>query len=386
MRFFLRQSITLATTLMRINLLFAGLVCAFATLTAQLHSQESTLVQACKSRIQEINANEGGPQFEFTLLCDQRLGVIHPKGHDLNLFLPTLGGASTKTVAIEAAFHSVFNWLDQDYMQPTTAIAKVASANAAESEAATNEVPKVEPELVLLMVERLEHRLLFNVRYPDGVLLDDVVMHYLLPLEHEDCIGVPCAYPGSCGQITSCQWEIHVPLCEFVNRGAAELLKRKYGELPQAVLGLAEIVEVGVTGGHYAYRHWGDQKTILPHSERDGYRNEFESLLKDRYGKKKDRRPYLLGLLAWEGGHFSTERYAGSWGLAQVMLAHMKTVGKGAKQRTLGDLLSAIGSLEDQSPEKVLEAIMEFDPKFESTFRKKMSTKFKKDLGRLLVD
>lgn len=333
--------------------------------------------------MQQLNADANSPAFAFTYLCDKRLAVVHPKGNDLLLHLPTQGGASTKTISLEDAFAPIFVWLDSDYMQPTQLEAVEASAT---EEAKAEAVSIVDPELVILMVERLEHREYFNIRYADGVLLEDMVMHYLLPLEHEDCIGVPCAYPGSCGQVLSCQWEVHVPLCEFVNRGAAELLQRKYGKLPPAVLGLAEIVEVGVTGGHYAYRHWGEQRSLLPHSERDGYVHEFSGLLKDKYAKKKQRRPYLLSLLRWQGGSFSPEKYAGSWGMGQAMLAHLKTVGKGKKQRTLGDLLTAIGELEDQSAEQVLDVILDFDPKFESTYRKKMSSKYQKDLGRLLFD
>jgi hypothetical protein len=376
---------------MRKKLYLAGIVCAFASLSSPLYSQESNIVQACQARVQELNADANSPAFAFTYLCDKRLAVVHPRDHDLNLFVPTLGGASTKTIPLEDAFQPVFDWLDRDYMQPTQAVASAASATGGieglKTEPATGEGSAiVEPELVLLMVERLEHREYFNIRYADGVLLEDLLMHYLLPLEHEDCIGVPCAYPGSCADILSCQWEVHVPLCEFINRGAAELLQRKYGKLPPAMLGLAEIVEVGVTGGHYAYRHWGDQRTNLPHSERDGYVSEFNGVLKDRYAKKKQRRPFLLGLLEWQGGHFTTEKYAASWGLGQTLLAHMKTVGRGKQQRTLGDLLTAVGQLEDQSAERVLEVILEFDPKFESTFRKKISSKFQKNLGSLLVD
>ncbi len=277
-------------------------------------------------------------------------------------------------------------------MQPTQAVASAASAAAgeagipAQAPAESGDRVVIEPELVLLMVERLEHREYFNIRYADGVLLEDMLMRYLLPMEHEDCVGVPCAYPGSCADIYSCSWEVHVPLCEFINRGAVELLQRKYGKLPPAVLGMAEIVEVGVTGGHYAYRHWGDQRSLLPHSDRDGYVSEFNGLLKDRYSKKKQRRPFLLALLDWQGGHFSSEKYAASWGLGQTLLAHLKTVGKGKKQRTLGDLLFTIGQLEEQSAENVLEVILEFDPKFESTFRKKISAKFQKNPSELLVD
>ena len=359
------------------NLLIAGMVCAFAALTPSLTSQESKIVEACKQRVQELNADANTPTFAFTYLCDKRLAVVYPQGHDLKLFLPTLGGAATKTIALEDAFQPVFNWLDSDYMQPT-------SAQPVEAAAKKEEV--IAPELVLLIVDHLEHREHFNIRYTDGVLLDDMVMHYLKPLEHEDCIGVPCAHPGSCGGTTTCAWEIHVPLCELVNRGAAELMERKYGDLPPALLGMAEIVEVGVTGGHYAYRHWGDQRTLLPHSERDGYMDEFGDILKQRYAKKKQRRPYLVDLLQWQGGHFSPEKYAASWGLGQTLLAHLKTSGKGKNQRTLGDLLQEVGELEDASAEQMLEVILEFDPKFESTFRKKISSKYRKDLSRLLFD
>jgi hypothetical protein len=361
---------------MRNIFLLASVAWTFAATATSSTSQESPLVKAAKQRIEEINSDRSKPAFEFTYLCDQRLAVIHPKDHDLKLFLPTQSGASTDTVHLQDAFAPVFEWLDQDYMQPTQLLAAAASGKS----------KKVEAPLVFLIVERLDHRLHFNVRYSDGVLLDDMLMHYLLPLGHEDCLGVPCAYPGSCADITSCQWEIHVPVCEFVNRGTAELLQRKYGALPPAILGLAEIVEVGVTGGHYAYRHWGNQSPILPHSERNGYADEFGSVLKKRYAKKKEREPFLLELIGWKGGYFSTNKYAASWGLGQTLLGHLKETGRGAKKRNLGDLLLAIGQLEKASPQAVLDEILKFDPKFESTFKKKISTKYSKNLHRLLFD
>jgi hypothetical protein len=334
---------------------------------------DSNLVKAVKSRISELQATGAGTQFEFKYICDGRIGVVFPVGHDLMLYLPTLGGASTKKIALEEAFQKVFDWLESDYMLPTDPNARKASASG------TN---KKDP-LVILVLNRISERNLFNVRFSDGAILEKVIRASLLPYDHEDCIGVPCSYPGSCGDNLTCSWETHVPLCQFINQGTAELMLRRYGKLPQAFLGFSEILEVAVTGGHYAYRNRGDENLKLPHSERDGYALEFSHVLKKQYSKKKHQREFLIQLLGWKGGHFSTEYSASCWGMAQVLLGHLKTSGKGADKRTLGDLLFEIGHLEEATPEEVLKVLEEYDSNFLATYKKTVSKKLLKGFALL---
>jgi hypothetical protein len=337
-----------------------------STLGAQTQPPpEPNLVTGIRKRIAELQEMKTSSQFDFRYICDGRIGVVFPVGHDLMLYLPTLGGASTHKITLEQAFSEILTWLDSDYMLPTNPEARKSAIAATDS---------IDP-LVVLMLNRADDQNLFNVRYKDGVIIDDVLKHNLLPYTHEDCQGVPCAYPGSCGDNLSCLWEVHVPVCEFVNRGTAELLQRRYGALPQALLGFSEVVEVAVTGRHFAYRNWGDESPKLPHSERDGYANEFSHVLKKKYAKKKDREAFLLQLLAWKGGSFSTERYASSWGMGQVLLGHLKTSGKGKQQRNLGDLLYEIGHLDAATPEKMLHSLLDYDPKFLTTFKKGVSKK-----------
>jgi hypothetical protein len=340
-------------------------LCSSAAVAQTQARPESSLMVAAKNRIAELQQMQTIAQFEFKYICEGRIGVVYPAGHDLMLYLPTQAGASTEQVALESAFQSVFDWLDSDYMLP---------ADPAKRKAVTSAIDINDP-LLLMLFNRVRDRALFNVRYKDGVILDDGVKHFLLPFNHENCKGVPCAAPGSCSDAMNCLWEVHVPVCEFVNRGTAELLQRRYGALPQALLGFSEVVEVAVTGGHYAYRNWGDESPLLPHTERDGYAKEFAYVLKKKYAKKKAREPFLLQLLAWKGGSFSTERYASSWGMGQVLLGHLKTSGKGKQERNLGDLLYEIGHLEAATPEKMLQSLLNYDPKFLTTFKKTVSKK-----------
>lgn len=330
----------------------------------------SPLVQAVEARIGELQREQGGPTFTLHSLCDGRIRLIAPADHDLQMYLPTQGGASTERVPIEAAFDRLFTWLDADYMLPT------------EEEARARVLASVSRErpVVLLLVHRLEDRNHFNVRYDEGIILQEVVRASVRPYQHDSCQGVPCSYPGTCGDIYNCRWETHVPLCEFINRTTAQILERRYGALPPAMMGLAELAEVAITGAHYTYRHWGaDQEVNLPHSERDGYAQEFQGLLEDAFKKKNERETHMRQLLNWQGGRFDVRSYAFSWGMGEALLGHWREVGRGDQRRTLGDLLCAIGALEEPTSEAVLALLEAHDKKFMTTFRKSISKKDRRE-------
>lgn len=345
-------------------------LCVFTLCAALLPAQESesALVRACKDRIAELAQDQSKPQFEFKYLCKETFAVIYPAGHDLDFYLPTLGGASQKKVALESALQRVVDWLDSDYMRPEAETALQVFAER---------IGQAEP-IVLIILDRIEDRNLFNLRYENGLILQDAIRQSIKPVGHEDCLGVPCAYPGSCGDNLTCAWESHVPLCEFVNRATAKLLTQRYGSLPPAFMGFAEVAEVTITGGHYCYRHWGEQRTLLSHDDRDGYAAEFERLLERRYGKKKDREPFVKGILGWEGGTYEPSQYAASWGLAQSLLGHCKEVGRGKKKKNLGDLLFQIGSKSEPTAEELFDLLLEFEPKFLSLFHKPLPKKLQK--------
>ncbi len=350
----------------------------FATLTAALLAQPepaplfpqsdlphpSALVQALADRVAELEADPAGPHFDLHTLCEGRVVVVAPRGHELEFWLPTGGGASTDRAPLEPALDRVLDWIESEPMRPLrTELPPAASA---------------ERPLVLLVLERLHHRERFNLRYSEGTVLEEVVHFPLLPFGHEDCVGVPCALPGSCGNSTGCAWEVHVPLCELVNRSAALLLERRFGTLPPGLTGLAEIVEVGVTGGHSSYRYFGTEPRLVPVEDRDGYADEFAQLLKKEYRREKERDGLLAEALGWSGRRHDPRRAVATWGLAQTLLLHSPAVGKGEERRNLGDLLLEVGRMPDQDWTRVAAVLQDYDPQLLRNLGRKPSAKERK--------
>ena len=286
----------------------------FSPLVGQeLPAKEAEVLTAIRKRISKLNKDLDGPQFKLELLCQNQLALIVPKGHDLQFFLPTSAGPSTKKVSIETIFEEIA---------------------------------------------------LFNVRYKEGGLLSYFSYASLRTWGHENCTGVPGQQSGPCGAHWTCKWENHAPLCDLVNRGVAQLLKKRFGNLPHSLLGFAEIAEVAFTGNPYSYRAGGRNTGYLASiPKRDGYLKEFESLSHSR--KESTKGIYIQNALAWKNDGFQLRQAVASWGLTHSLLAHCKTNKDRENTRTLGDLLTEIGKMEVATPEKVLAAITRYNPKFE---------------------
>jgi hypothetical protein len=324
----------------------------------------NALVQALAARVAELDADPAGPHFQLHALCEGRAVVAAPRGHDLAFWVPNPGGASTERIPLEPALARVLDWIESEPMRPLQVELPPAASRG--------------QPLVLLVLERLHHRELFNLRYSEGTILEEVVYWPLLPFGHEDCVGVPCALPGSCGDSSGCAWEVHVPLCELVDRSAAHLLERRFGPLPPGLTGLAEIVEVGVAGGHYSYRYFGTEARLVPVEDRDGYADEFAQLLKKEYRREKERDGLLAEALGWSGRRHDPRRAVASWGLAQTLLLHSPVVGKGDDRRNLGDLLLEVGRMQDQDWTRVAAVLQDYDPQLLRNLGRKPSAKERK--------
>ena len=336
-------------------------------------AKEAEVLTAIRKRISKLNKDLDGPQFRLELLCQNQLALIVPMGHDLQFYLPTYTGPSAKKVPVETIFDKIFLWFDQDYLLP--------SQTELTPRLATSSV--VQPRVFLLVVDRLEERTLFNVQYKEDGLLSYFSYASLRPWGHENCKGVPGMKSGPCGARWTCPWENHAPLCDLVNRGVAQLLKKRFGNLPHSLLGFAEIAEVAFTGNHYSYRAGGrniEYQASIP--ERDGYLKEFESLSHSR--EESTKGIYIQNALAWKNDGFQLRQAVASWGITHTLLAHCKSNKDRKNPRTLGDLLTEIGKMEVATPEKVLAAITRYNPKFLKLFGEKLSGK-NRDLHKLLL-
>ena len=339
--------------------------------------KESLTLIECRERIAELSANPSQPQFQLHKICDERVVVIAPKGHDLLFAMAsTKSRPSGRKVSLESALNQIFDWLACDYMTPQPTMKPMASPASAKP---------IEP-IFILVVDKLLDRELFNMMPRDGLhLINRLIYTPLKPYNHEACIGEPNSYPGSCGDVTSCDWEAFVPLSNLVSRVAEQLLKDQFGAIPPVFLGFREILEVAFSGGHFCFARRGSRVGVIPSNYHIGYALEFR-ILQSNLGKKKSVITNKLHeLLRQESLGIDLVALSWNWGIAQKLLETRKWQNSKKGSRNLGDFLLECAQMPDPSPDHLMEALLRYDPKFVKNFHKRVSQKHK-DLDFLLKE